>query len=144
MITHSEVVRNATFSAYHTSRAIPNKWIAWVGLLQGSSQSSLARDAPQKALPLLIGALSLPEFDDETRRLEFEARDALKNLGPKAIPSLLNALNSDDSRLWANAADILGELKTGEATLKLIDKLKSIPAKDYPDPRRDIVKPSVI
>jgi HEAT repeat protein len=106
------------------------------------SAAAIAKDEPQKAMPILIDALSLPTMGgDRDTRLLWESRRALQNLGNVAISPLIDALASKDSTVWSNAAALLGDMKASEATTLLVAKLKSErPRQPLDFPRQDIVK----
>jgi HEAT repeat protein len=103
---------------------------------------AIAKNAPQKALPMLIDALALPKTEgDKDDPLFIASGRALKGLGQVAVPPLLDSLKSRDPVIWTNAATILGDMETVEAIDPLMDKLKLVrPRGEGGDPRDSIVK----
>ncbi|MCX7967164.1 MAG: HEAT repeat domain-containing protein [Armatimonadetes bacterium] len=79
----------------------------------------MARVGDEKALRELISFLT---HEEPTIRLR--ARLSLYSVGKQAIPSLLHALDSPDSRIRAEAALVLGALKATAAREKLASLLK--------------------
>lgn len=79
----------------------------------------MARAGDEKALQELISFLT-----HEEPAIRLRARLSLYSVGKLAIPSLLHALDSPDSRIRAEAALVLGALKATVAREKLASLLK--------------------
>ncbi len=84
-----------------------------------STLQLMARAGDEKALRELIGLLS-----HEEPSIRLRARFSLYAVGKPAIPLLLQALDSPNSRLRAEAALVLGALKATVAREKLASLLK--------------------
>ncbi|MCS7266319.1 MAG: HEAT repeat domain-containing protein [Armatimonadetes bacterium] len=84
-----------------------------------STLQFLARSGDEKAIRELIGLLS---HDEPVIRLR--ARLSLYAVGKQAVPILIQALDSTNSKLKAEAALVLGALKATEAREKLAMLLK--------------------
>jgi HEAT repeat protein len=85
---------------------------------------SIAPVDPSAALPALVEGLAFNIHGDEgTRRLFFEVKDTLRDIGQGAVPFLVQALTSPNETVWSNAARVLGEIGDDSAVPALLSRL---------------------